>query len=274
MLARYLLLVKRDFRDSHMNIFYYLSQIFTIGGTLLVYWYTSKAFSSSVNSELTLFKGSYFDFILIGELTFILPMIFYNGPLDVIRKLVAEGTLESLIMTGERVQKSFLIHMLSTIPSQLTFLLFYLVIAYFIFGFSVPLQFVFLAVLINLLALPLFYGLGMVASSIFLITGRGSGVISQLAAFLSILSGAYFPLSVLPTWLSYWGSKLSPFQLLMESTRATFNGELMLTNFALLSVPFIIWSLLLFPLGYYLTGLAFESIRKRGSIYPRTKSII
>lgn len=273
MLARYMIFVKNDFRESHISFLYLGSYFLTTFLTLTVYWYTSKAFAGAISAQIQQFNGRYFDFIVIGEIAFLLPTVFYTGPLQIIKRWVSNNTFESLIMTGRSELSELWTQVSAGIPSQACFASLYLFIAHFAFDWSVSLSSLGLMILLNLLSLPLFFTLGLVMTSVFLLTGKGSSLMGQLVTFLAIFSGAYFPIHVLPSWLTQMSSH-SPFQIFMESSRLILANQWDQVQWGTLTSVLGLWTLVTSMIAIGLFKLSLSQIRKRGSYFPKTRSIL
>ena len=273
MVLRYIILVRNDFRESHITLFYLFSYFLTTLMTLTVYWYTSKAFAGAVESQIQQFNLRYFDFIVIGELTFLLPTIFYNGPLENIKKWLNNNTFESLLMTGRSPYKELWNQVCAGIPSQSLFALMYVSIAVFVFGWRASFVGILGATTMIAFCLPMFFFIGLIMTSFFLLTGRGSSLMSQFVGFIAILSGAYFPIHVLPTWFTDV-SYLNPFQTLMDSSRFALADQASKIPVGQFFVQVGIGTLFLGVMAYLMFHFALKTIQKRGSYFPKTRSVL
>lgn len=274
MLARYFLFVNRDYRDSHISLLFFLSQIFGVFISLSVFWYTSKSFGNSLSSQYNLLATSYFEFILLGELCFLIPSAILIAPVNLVKKWVHEATLENMVISNSSLAKEVFLQSFASLPNQLSILLVYFAVAVSIFDWSLNFSQLLWFFALNFIFWPLFYFVGVVSAGVFLTTGRGGNLMGQLTTLLAIASGAYFPTQVLPDFIATFGANISPFQLLLDSTRKSYAGE----TSEIFNLSFIIiilaWTLLFSLVSKYLLQYAITQMRKRGSYRPPTKSIL
>ncbi len=111
------------------------------------------------------------------------------------------GTLESLLTTptsSGTVQVGSVLFDLLFIPLRMTILLTTLALA---FGLGLELGGVPQAVVLLLFFMPFIWGLGVLSAAITLTFRRGAGVVGLMIAGLTLVSGLYFPVGLLPGWL-------------------------------------------------------------------------
>lgn len=273
MLSRYFLFVRNDLRESHITFFYVLSYFVTTAMTLSVYWFTSKAFAGEVETQIQQFNLRYFDFIVIGEITFLLPTLFYSRPLEVIKHWLNNNTFETLLMTGRNPISEIVTQVCATLPSQLCFGAIYLAMAHFFFQWEVELLNFMGFLALNLLYYPLFFFMGLLMTSIFIITGRGSNIMGQMIAFVAIFSGAYFPLYVLPAAVSN-ALLYFPFEALMKNSRYLLASQWSEINGVTFMFSLGLWTFLAAAMAISTFRYSLHCIRKRGSYFPKTRSIL
>ena len=139
------------------------------------------------------------------------------------------------------------------------------VVAFF-FGLSLP-QANFLAALVILVVASVaFFGIGMMTAVLPLISpekGAQLGFVAQ--GMLLVVSGVYYPTSVLPTWME-WLSTISPATYALEGIRAA-----ILDGASLTSLWSDIWPLLVIgaacvPLGLKVFGLGETYAKRHGKL--------
>ena len=91
------------------------------------------------------------------------------------------------------------------------------------FGLDFKLRGVLPAVLLMVVFVPFVWGLGLVTAAAILMFRRGGGVLGAMMATLGLVSGAFFPLALLPLWLQRV-AEANPVAIVMEGTREPLIG--------------------------------------------------
>ena len=108
--------------------------------SLIVYWFTSKAFAPVMTSHLAAEKVDYFNFVFSGELILILPLILIEGTIHVVRQSAAHGLLETFMILPTRTQTPLVLWTLAKIPLEALRLLILVGLAAIFFGFHLSLK--------------------------------------------------------------------------------------------------------------------------------------
>ena len=133
------------------------------------------------------------------------------------------GTLESLLSTPTApatVQVGSVLFDLIFIPLRMTILLATLAL---VFGLGLQLDGVPQALVILVFFMPFVWGLGILAAAITLTFRRGSGIIGLGLAALTLVSGLYFPVGLLPGWLTT-SAEANPIAIAAQSLREALLG--------------------------------------------------
>ena len=134
------------------------------------------------------------------------------------------GTLESLLSTPTTpatVQVGSVLFDLIFIPVRMTILLTTLAL---VFGLGLQLDGVPQAVVILIFFMPFVWGLGILAAAITLTFRRGAGIVALAVAGLTLVSGLYFPVGLLPDWLTT-AAEANPLAIAAESLREALLGD-------------------------------------------------
>ena len=119
----------------------------------------------------------------------------FVGVADSIRRCAVDRSLELMLTSKTGPRKILLLQMVALIPIEFIKALITLLIAVFIFSFKMP-AFSFPKVIcLQIISLPLFIGLGLIAASILLRFSRGETVIGQISNMGIIFAGLYFPIA-------------------------------------------------------------------------------
>ena len=133
------------------------------------------------------------------------------------------GTLESLMMTPTSIatiQVGSAFYDLLYVPIRTA--LFFLLLAV-TFGLTFEPSGIPPAVFALLLFIPFVWGLGVISAAITMTFRQGGGAFSLAVSVLIIGSGAFFPLSLLPHWVS-WVAQANPISLAVEGVRRPLLG--------------------------------------------------
>jgi ABC-2 type transport system permease protein len=70
---------------------------------------------------------------------------------------------------------------------------------------------------------PFVWGLGVLSAAATITFRRGASIVAAAASVMTITSGAYFPVDVLPPWIA-WIATLNPMRLTLEAVRDALLG--------------------------------------------------
>lgn len=228
---------------------------------VLIYYFISKTFEGAATSDLS-GAPSYFDFATVGIVVTLVVTAAAAGLARRIREEQLTGTLEVLAAQPIRTVELFaglgaLPFLLAGVRSAI-----YLVMAALLLGLDTS-----HASWVGLGAMLLSTGaamsaLGMVAGGVVLVVKRGEIFLAALITGMALVSGAFFPIEVLPSWLQTLGHVV-PTRFAYDGLRAAlFRGDgweddvLALLAFASLCIPAGVW----------FGGRALEFTRRRGSL--------
>jgi ABC-2 type transport system permease protein len=134
------------------------------------------------------------------------------------------GTLESLLVTPTAtatVQVGSAAFDLLYVPIRGAI---FLVIIAFGFGLDFNSDGVLPALAVMIAFVPFVWGLGLLSAAAMLTFRRGGGGVVIGATILGLLSGAYFPLDLLPTWLGAIAS-VNPIAIAIDGVRQALLGD-------------------------------------------------
>lgn len=111
-----------------------------------------------------------------------------------------------------------------------------------------------------------FIGLGLVAAILPLLsTERGAQATQVIQGVLLLISGVYYPVSVLPGWIS-WASVLSPATYTLEYVRSAVLNGASVSAVLPISGVLLLWGLVLIPVGLGLFMLAEHHALRVGAL--------
>lgn len=156
-------------------------------------------------TRMPLFHGTratYLEFVAIGICVNMAVLLLMHELARALRAEQLMGTLESLLVTPTRMatlQIGSTLFNLLYVPLRVC--LFLAMIAV-LFGLHLHTGGILPALVLLLEFLPFLWGLGLIAAGAMLTFRRGAGVIGVAVTALGLGSGAFFPLTLLPHWLS------------------------------------------------------------------------
>jgi ABC-2 type transport system permease protein len=168
-------------------------------------------------------QASYFEFVMIGVIIATISGMLLQRVATAMRQEQMVGTLEALLVTptaATTVQAGSVAFDLVLIPVRLSALLLAVTLT---FGLDFKLSGVLPAIVLMAAFVPFVWGLGLVTAAAIVTFRRGGGVVGALMATLGLISGAFFPLALLPMWLQRLAEG-NPVAIIMEGTREALIG--------------------------------------------------
>mgnify|MGYP000079559139 CR=1 FL=1 len=256
---------KMSLKNQYSHRTSHFLEILSIIISMFVYFYISKAFSSSVEGELSAYGGDYFSYVVFGEIFLMLPLHFLDSPYRKIRSSIVEGTFETYLSLPISTNRLVLLLSSWNLVQVLKRILLTLLIACIFFGLRIPFSSLVQLILLQIVSSFAFLGLGLCVSCSILFFGRGGSLLGYLNTIISISAGSFFPISVLPSWLSNSSRILSPFTLLLENTRSIIIAPLEFKQFIIVFSILLGWGIFFF-LGRVLLDRGIEFYRRSGKL--------
>lgn len=165
----------------------------------------------------------YFEFVMVGVVIATVSGLLLQRVATALRQEQMIGTLEALLVTPTSpttVQAGSVAFDLMFIPVRMGALL-------LIVSLTLGLDFQTGGILPSLLLLAVFvpfvWGLGLVTAAAILTFRRGTGVLGAVMSVLGLVSGAFFPLSLLPEWIQRI-AEANPVAIALEGSREALIG--------------------------------------------------
>jgi ABC-2 type transport system permease protein len=257
--------IRRDFLVAWSYRMSFFSDLVNLAGQIVVFYFVGRLVDSS---RLPTFNGSsvtYLEFAAVG----IALSVFIQFGLDrvsaAMRGEQLMGTLESVLMTPTApgtIQIGSVAFDLVYIPLRTAVFLGGITLAFgldFAAGGIVP------SLLLLIAFIPFVWGLGVLTAGLLLTFRRGSGFIGLGAVILGLLSGVYFPLDLLPGWLSQI-AQANPVALAIQGMRDALLGGARFTEVAPTLGLLLPFSALSLAVGLGAFRLAVRRERRRGTL--------
>jgi ABC-2 type transport system permease protein len=201
----------------------FLADIANLAFQSVTFYFVSLMIDPATMPEYGGTTASYMAFVGIGIAFGAFMQIGLGRVVSAIRNEQVLGTLESLFMTPTRpltLQVGLVVYDLIYVPIRTVI---FLGIVMGAFGVRFDLGAVAPALAVLFLFIPMVWGLGMMGAGAVLTFRRGGGVVGFIGAAVSIASGAYFPLELLPEPLAATLA-LSPVAVAFDAARRTLIG--------------------------------------------------
>jgi ABC-2 type transport system permease protein len=255
-------------RDAAIALSYRISFAAHLLGNLFMlaaFYYIGRTVGVDQFPALAPYGGNLLAFLLIGialaDCVMVSMVIFANQ----IREAMVTGTLEASLMSQVKLSTILLYSSLwSYFFTTVRFVLF-LVMGVFLYGLSWRNANVLSAVVVFLLTVFCFVGMGILWASVVMLVKRGDAVVTSAQWLFVFLGGVLFPVSSLPSWLQQI-SALVPLTPALEGLRFA-----LLRNSSLVDLSPVVLKLLLFAIALMSAGLfsfnrAVESAKQSGSL--------
>ncbi len=252
-LSSTLLLWRQEKREQFPSWFAIFTIILSTIFELAIYWFTSQALGANLENF-----GNYFQFVVTGQIVLFIPLHLLRAFSMGVREARAFGTLDAILILPTGLAKKVFLCAWGPILRNFFHLFLFVFFAVVIFGYRLELHIWTWLVLYQILFLPLFTALGLIAAGLYFFFGRGIGFFQMITQAIALLSGVYFPIHLFPALNSV--SLLSPFHLILELSR---NPN------ALSGLAWLIlgsWTILTVALTPFALRLGYTSMRRRGKL--------
>ena len=168
-------------------------------------------------------QASYLEFAAVGIALSSFMGIALARVFSVFRQEQVQGTLESLLLTPTAfttMQLGSVAYDLIYVPIRTTI---FFVFTTVVLGTSFRWSGLGPAILVLVAFIPFVWGIGILAAAWTITFKKGTGVVGIFITLLTITSGTYFPISVLPGWVRSV-AKLSPLTITLDAARDALIG--------------------------------------------------
>ncbi len=193
--------LRRDWLNEISYRFSFLLQFFGVFFSVAVFHFVARLFGDSAAAFLEPYGGDYFSFVLIGIAFGGYFGVGLSGFSSSLRQAQTTGTLEAMLTTPTRVSTIIINSSLWAYAFTTLRVLVYLFIGAVFLGVDLSQGNYPAALLILILTIIAFSGLGILAASFIMVLKRGDPVTWALNALATLLGGVYYPITVLPDWL-------------------------------------------------------------------------
>ncbi len=198
--------LKRDF----LTALSYRLQLFgpLLGAflSLTIFYYVSRL----VRVDPFDSADEYFAFVLIGIVIFQMLQAILGGPPVLVRQELVAGTFERIVLSPFGPVGAIAAMLLFPFALALVTGLLTLLFAMAVFGVDLDFPRALLGIPVACLGALAFAPFGILSAAMVLMIKQATAGVTLILAAISLLSGLYFPVNLLPDWLQ-WGADVQPF---------------------------------------------------------------
>ncbi|MBE0447272.1 MAG: ABC transporter permease [Actinobacteria bacterium] len=214
-------------RDLSIEMSYrlaFLMRFFGIFFAVASFFFVSKLIGKAANPYLSQYGGDYFAFVLIG-----IALTGFQGTglstfSSAISSEQAQGTLEAMLVMPTRLSTIIFSSSVWNFLFTAFNILIYLAIGTLLFGADLGKANIPAALVVLVLTVFIFSGLGIISASVIMVLKRGDPINWLFGSLSSLLGGAFFPVAVLPSWLQGLSYLFPVFYSLRAMRYAVLNG--------------------------------------------------
>lgn len=257
--ARRDLLVSWSYRAA------FFGDVLNLVAQIAMFYYVGRMVNPGVIPSYGGRVPSYIGFVTVGIALGAFLQLGLGRLSTAIRQEQLMGTLESLLMTPTRpviLQVGLAVYDLLYVPVR-TFI--FLGAVMVVLDVQLHTAGFLPALVILLLFIPFVWGLGMVAGAGVLTFRRGGTILGIASLAVNITSGAYFPLTLFPTWVQRL-AVANPVAVAFESTRQVLLGNAGWAEVGSAAPVLVIWAVAALVAGAMAVRLAMERELRRGSL--------
>jgi ABC-2 type transport system permease protein len=222
-LAKVPAFIERDFLTAWSYRASFITDFVSLGGHVIVFYFVGRLVDASRLPAYNGQSSSYLQWASVGIALGIFMHFALERVAGAVRNEQLMGTFESVLVTPTRTA-TFQI-------GSVSFDLLYLPIRTAVFLGSIALAFglhyepagIVPALLLVLAFVPFVWGLGLVCAAAVVTFRRGANAIGFASILLGLLSGVYFPISLLPDWLRVVAER-NPVALAIDGMRSSLIG--------------------------------------------------
>ena len=264
-IRKILAFLKRDYLINVSYRFSFLLKAIAILAYIATFYYIAKIFGKAATPHLELYGGEYFPFVLIGiafsDFLFMGLSTFSHA----IRDEQMIGTLGALLISPTRISNILLGSSIWEFTLASTRVLIYLILGITIFGVHINISGLFVTLIVLFLSAVSFSGMGIIAASFIMIFKKGEPISWIFVGGSSLLSGVYYPISVLPPILQKL-SWLFPMTYSLDAIRLALLGKYSLKILLPDILALAVFSLILLPLSIMIFKYSVKKAKRDGTL--------
>ena len=215
--------IRRDFLVMLSYRVAFVSDILAIAVQAAMFGFIAELVDPAQLPSYNGVQTSYFEFVMVGVVITTVSGLLLQRVATAIRQEQMIGTLEALLVSPTSpttVQAGSVAFDLLFIPLRMAALLAAVALT---LGLNFQADGILPALTVMAAFVPFVWGLGLLTAAAIVTFRRGMGVLGAIMGILGLVSGAFFPLTLLPEWLQRL-AEANPVAIVMEGTRTALIG--------------------------------------------------
>ncbi|MCG8429586.1 MAG: ABC transporter permease [Candidatus Omnitrophica bacterium] len=265
MIAKIWAFIRKDILTETSYRLSFCLNILGVFMSVLVYFFIDKLFGSRVVGHLEPFGVNYFSYVLLGMAFFSYIGVGLGSFSERIRTEQVQGTLEALLVTPASLPVIVFSLALGNLVMATIDAAIYILMGIYVFGIDFSKVNLLSCGLVLILTFLSFSGLGIISASFIIVFKRGNPTGWVINNLQGLISGVYFPVTVLPAWLQAVSRCLPITYAIRAIQLAVYRGagpSAIATELCMLAL----FSLLLIPLSFLCFGFAIRYAKRQGSL--------
>lgn len=251
MLDRPLAFLRRDVTVAVSYRLAFVMQFLGIFIGVASFYFVSTLVGPASNLYLKEYGGSYFGYVLVGIALLGFQGVGMGSFSSAISSAQSQGTLEAMLVTPTSLATILVSSSIWDFFMASLNVFVYLAVGALVFGADIGQANVPSALIVLLLTVVVFSGIGILSASAIMVLKRGDPVAWVFGSVSAFVGGTLFPVAVLPEWLQaiahlfpvYYALDAMRLAVLQGATLWEIRGDvLVLAGFALVTVPLSIWT--------------------------------
>ncbi|MBU1871623.1 MAG: ABC transporter permease [Candidatus Omnitrophica bacterium] len=265
MLKRVLAFFKKDFLIESSYKLSFLLNIFAVLASILTYFFIDKLFGNRMVENLNEFGVNYFSYVLLSMAFFSYVGVGLGSFSNRIRAEQMQGTLEALLLTPTRTSTILLSLALWNLCVATFNMAIYILLGIYLFKINFTNINWLSTMVILLLTITSFSGLGIFSASFIMVFKRGNPAGWFIATLEGLIGGVYFPITVMPCWLQLLAKFLPITYAIRAIELAVYRGFGVIQLSKEIAI-LLLFSCLLLPLSFASFKYALKKARRQGSL--------
>jgi ABC-2 type transport system permease protein len=257
--------VRRDFLVAWSYRMSFVTDLLGLAGQALVFYFIGQLVDPSKMPTYGGVNVTYLEFAAVGMLLGAFIQFGMQNVAAAVRNEQLQGTLESLLVTPtapHTIQLGSVSFLFLYIPIRIVLLLGVIALA---FGLDFDPSGVLPALVLLLAFMPFVWGLGVASAAAIVTFKRGAGLLAMGTLVVAFVSGLYFPIELLPGWLTAIAEQ-NPIALAVEGMREALLGGTGWSELAPTLGLLLPLSLAALALGLFAFRLALARERRLGTV--------
>lgn len=265
MIRKAMAFIKKDFLTESSYKFAFVSNFFSVILTLLGYFFIDRLFGSRMTPYLEEFGVTYFPYVLLSNAFFSYVGVGLGSFAERIDSEQTDGTLEAVLLTPTSITTMLFSMVLWNLIIATLDIFVYAAAGAFLFGIDFSRCNALSTLVVFILTIISFSGLGILSASFTIVLKRGNPVGWLIGGVEGLIGGVYFPMTVLPGWLQF-ASYCFPITYAIRAIELAVYKGYSIVYLAREIGALVFFAAILLPIGFISFSRALRKARREGSL--------